>query len=239
MSDAFLILAQAPGGLSCFFLPRFTPDGAVNAIRIERLKDKLGDRSNASSEVEFCGARAWLVGDEGRGVPIILEMGTYCRLDCVLGTAGLIRAVRVAGPAPREVPGRVRQGADRTAADAPRPRRSRDRVGGGDRAGDAPRGGVRCAVARAVVAAASPADAGGEVLDLQARSGRRGGSDGSAGRQRLRRGRPAGASVSADAPQLDLGGLGQRHVSRRAAGHCEAPELHRRARRGSGSGAWA
>jgi putative acyl-CoA dehydrogenase len=91
MSDAFLILAQAPGGLSCFFLPRFTPEGTVNAIRIQRLKDKLGDRSNASSEVEFEGARAWLVGDEGRGVPIILEMGTYCRLDCVLGTAGLTR----------------------------------------------------------------------------------------------------------------------------------------------------
>ena len=91
MSDAFLILAQAPGGLSCFFLPRFTPDGAVNDIRIQRLKDKLGDRSNAGSEVEFWGARAWLVGDEGRGVPIILEMGTYCRLDCALGTAGLMR----------------------------------------------------------------------------------------------------------------------------------------------------
>ena len=91
MSDAFLILAQAPGGLSCFFLPRFTPDGAVNAIRIQRLKDKLGDRSNAGSEVEFWGARAWLVGEEGRGVPIILEMGTYCRLDCALGSAGLIR----------------------------------------------------------------------------------------------------------------------------------------------------
>jgi putative acyl-CoA dehydrogenase len=91
MCDAFLILAQAPGGLSCFFLPRFTPEGAVNGIRIQRLKDKLGDRSNASSEVEFVGARAWLVGDEGRGIPIILEMGTYCRLDCALGTAGLIR----------------------------------------------------------------------------------------------------------------------------------------------------
>jgi len=91
MSDAFLILANAPGGLSCFFLPRFTPDGKVNDVRIQRLKDKLGDRSNAGSEVEFWGARAWLVGDEGRGVPIILEMGTYCRLDCVLGTAGLIR----------------------------------------------------------------------------------------------------------------------------------------------------
>ena len=91
MCDAFLILAQAPGGLSCFLLPRFTPDGEVNAIRIQRLKDKLGDRSNASSEVEFWGAHAQLVGDEGRGIVTILEMGTYCRLDCALGTAGLMR----------------------------------------------------------------------------------------------------------------------------------------------------
>jgi len=91
MCDAFLILAQAPGGLSCFLLPRFTPDGKVNAIRIQRLKDKLGDRSNASSEVEFTGAYAQLVGEEGRGIATILEMGTYCRLDCVLGSAGLMR----------------------------------------------------------------------------------------------------------------------------------------------------
>jgi len=91
MCDAFLILAHAPGGLSCFFLPRWTPDGALNDIRIQRLKDKMGDKSNAGSEVEFWGARAWLVGEEGRGVPTILEMGTYCRLDCALGTAGLIR----------------------------------------------------------------------------------------------------------------------------------------------------
>jgi putative acyl-CoA dehydrogenase len=91
MCDAFLILAQAPGGLSCFLLPRFTAAGEINDIRIQRLKDKLGDKSNASSEVEFQGAQAWLVGDEGRGVPTILEMGTYCRLDCALGTTGLIR----------------------------------------------------------------------------------------------------------------------------------------------------
>ncbi|MEW6690193.1 MAG: isovaleryl-CoA dehydrogenase [Pseudomonadota bacterium] len=92
MCDAFLVLAQSPGGLSCFFLPRWTPEGKANEIRIQRLKDKMGDRSNASSEVEFWGARAWLVGEEGRGVPTILEMGTYCRLDCALGTAGLMRA---------------------------------------------------------------------------------------------------------------------------------------------------
>ncbi|MFO1315004.1 MAG: isovaleryl-CoA dehydrogenase [Burkholderiales bacterium] len=91
MCDAFLVLAQSPGGLSCFLLPRFRPDGTVNDIRIQRLKDKLGDRANASSEVEFWGAHAELVGDEGRGIPTILEMGTYCRLDCALGTAGLIR----------------------------------------------------------------------------------------------------------------------------------------------------
>ena len=91
MCDAFLVLAQAPGGLSCFFMPRFTPDGALNGIRIQRLKDKLGDKSNASSEVEFYGARAWLLGGEGRGVPTILEMGTYTRLDCAIGTAGLMR----------------------------------------------------------------------------------------------------------------------------------------------------
>jgi putative acyl-CoA dehydrogenase len=92
MCDAFLVLAQAPGGLTCFFLPRFTPEGRPNEIRIQRLKDKLGDRSNAGSEVEFWGARAWRVGAEGRGVPTILEMGTYTRLDCALGTAGLMRA---------------------------------------------------------------------------------------------------------------------------------------------------
>jgi putative acyl-CoA dehydrogenase len=91
MCDAWLVLAQAPGGLSCFFMPRFAPDGTPNAIRIQRLKDKLGNRSNASSEVEFEGAFATRLGDEGRGVPMILEMGVYTRLDCAIGTAGLMR----------------------------------------------------------------------------------------------------------------------------------------------------
>jgi putative acyl-CoA dehydrogenase len=91
MCDAFLVLAQAPAGLSCFFLPRVLPHGARNEIRIQRLKDKLGNKANASSEVEFHGATAWLVGDEGRGVPQILEMGTMTRLDCALGTSGLMR----------------------------------------------------------------------------------------------------------------------------------------------------
>ncbi|KQX34153.1 isovaleryl-CoA dehydrogenase [Variovorax sp. Root434] len=91
MCDAFLVLAQAPAGLSCFFLPRVLPDGTRNGIQIQRLKDKLGNKANASSEVEFQGASAWLVGEEGRGIPQILEMGTMTRLDCALGTSGLMR----------------------------------------------------------------------------------------------------------------------------------------------------
>jgi len=89
--DAHLVLAQAPAGLSCFFLPRMLADGGRNAVRIVRLKDKLGNRSNASSEVELAGARAWLLGEEGRGIPVIIEMVQHTRLDCVIGSAGIIR----------------------------------------------------------------------------------------------------------------------------------------------------
>jgi len=91
MCDAFLVLAQSPGGLSCFFMPRLLPDGSVNAMHVQRLKHKLGNQANASSEVEFLNATAWLVGEEGRGVPQILAMGALTRLDCALGTAGLMR----------------------------------------------------------------------------------------------------------------------------------------------------
>ena len=90
-SDAHLVLAQAEGGLSCFFLPKILPDGSYNAIRLERLKDKLGNRSNASSEVEFDHATAWLLGDEGDGIRQILKMGGYTRFDCALGSHGLMR----------------------------------------------------------------------------------------------------------------------------------------------------
>jgi putative acyl-CoA dehydrogenase len=89
--DAHLVLAQTDAGLSCFFMPRRLPDATLNGIYIQRLKDKLGNRSNASSEVEFVDAWASLLGDEGRGVPTILEMGTFTRLDCVVGTAGMMR----------------------------------------------------------------------------------------------------------------------------------------------------
>ncbi len=91
MCDGFLVLAQTASGLSCLFLPRVLPDGSRNALHIQRLKDKLGNKANASSEVEFHGASAWLIGEEGRGVPQILEMGTMTRLDCALGTSGLMR----------------------------------------------------------------------------------------------------------------------------------------------------
>ncbi|NMO33654.1 DNA alkylation response protein [Streptomyces sp. GMY01] len=91
MSDAFLVLAQAPAGLTCFLVPRVLPDGARNVFRVQRLKDKLGNRSNASAEVEFDGTWARRVGEEGRGVRTIIEMVAATRLDCVLGSAGLMR----------------------------------------------------------------------------------------------------------------------------------------------------
>jgi putative acyl-CoA dehydrogenase len=91
MCDAFLVLAQAPGGLTCFLLPRWTPAGERNSFRLQRLKDKLGNRSNASSEVEFDRAWARRVGEEGRGVRTIIEMVNHTRLDCVLGATGNMR----------------------------------------------------------------------------------------------------------------------------------------------------
>jgi putative acyl-CoA dehydrogenase len=92
MSDLFLVLAQLEEGISCFVVPRVLPDGSRNVFRLQRLKDKLGDRSNASSEVEFDGTTGWLVGDPGRGVPAIIEMVNTTRLDCVLGSAATVRA---------------------------------------------------------------------------------------------------------------------------------------------------
>ncbi|WP_282700417.1 acyl-CoA dehydrogenase family protein [Streptomyces sp. CC219B] len=91
MSDGFLVLAQAPEGLTCFLVPRVLDDGSRNAFRIQRLKDKLGNRSNASAEVEFAGTWARRVGEEGRGVRTVIEMVAATRLDCVLGSAGLMR----------------------------------------------------------------------------------------------------------------------------------------------------
>ena len=91
MCDLFLMLAQAPGGLSCFLVPRLRDDGSVNGLRLQRLKSKVGNRSNASSEVEFSNAHGWLIGEEGRGVRNIIEMATYTRFDCALSSAGMMR----------------------------------------------------------------------------------------------------------------------------------------------------
>jgi putative acyl-CoA dehydrogenase len=91
MSDAFLVLAQAAAGVSCFLVPRVLPDGSRNPFAIQRLKNKLGNRSNASSEVEFDGTHGWLIGEEGRGVQTIVEMVNHTRLDCILGSSALLR----------------------------------------------------------------------------------------------------------------------------------------------------
>jgi putative acyl-CoA dehydrogenase len=91
MSDAFLVLAQAPAGLSCFLVPRVLPDGGRNGFHLQRLKHKLGNRANASAEVELDGATGWLVGEPGRGLAAILEMVNHTRLDCVVGSAALMR----------------------------------------------------------------------------------------------------------------------------------------------------
>jgi putative acyl-CoA dehydrogenase len=91
MCDAHLVLAQSAAGLSCFFVPRWRPEGSKNSILIQRLKDKLGNRSNSSSEVEFHDAYGVMIGEEGRGIPIIIEMANYTRLDCVIGSAALMR----------------------------------------------------------------------------------------------------------------------------------------------------
>jgi putative acyl-CoA dehydrogenase len=92
MCDAFLVLAQAEQGLSCFFMPRFRPDGSVNAIQFQRLKDKLGNRSNASSEVEFLGAYGELIGEEGKGIRTIIQMVQLTRQDCAIASVGLMRS---------------------------------------------------------------------------------------------------------------------------------------------------
>ena len=124
MCDVFLVLAQADEGVTCFLVPRILPDGTRNAFQLQRLKDKLGNRSNASSEVEFDGTWGQIVGEPGRGVPTIIEMVAHTRLDCVLGSTGGMRCRRRERGLARGAPLGVRQAARRPAADAQRPRRS-------------------------------------------------------------------------------------------------------------------
>ena len=135
MNDVFLVLAQAPGGMSCFLVPRVLPSGERNRLDVVRLKDKLGNRSNASSELEFHGTWAQRLGDEGRGVRTIIEMVAATRLDCVLGSASLMRGRPGRGLVARRAPLGLRRPARGQAADAERDRRPGRRVRGRHRAG--------------------------------------------------------------------------------------------------------
>ena len=210
MCDAFLVLAQAPGGLSCFLMPRFLPDGTVNSLHLQRLKDKLGNRSNASSEVEFKDAHAWLIGEEGRGVPNIIEMVTGTRLDCAVASAGLMRwalanAIHhcrhraVFGKALIDQPLMTQVLADLAldveAATALCFRLARSF----DRAAD-----ENAAAWRRLMTPVT------KYWVCKIAPGVRLRGHGVPGRQRLRRGRADGPPVSRDAPQCHLGGLGQR-----------------------------
>ncbi len=96
MSDAHLVVAQTPeNGLGCFYVPRWLDDGTKNSVHIQRLKDKVGNRSNSSSEVEFHDARGMMIGEEGRGIPTIIEMAAYTRLTCVVGSSAILRQALV------------------------------------------------------------------------------------------------------------------------------------------------
>jgi putative acyl-CoA dehydrogenase len=126
MSDLFLVLGHTEGGLTCFVVPRVLADGSRNVFRIQRLKEKLGNRSNASSEIEFSNTWAQRLGDEGRGVKTIVEMVSATRLDCVLGSTALMRKALSEAIWHTEH-GRFRQAAHRSTTDASGARRSCDR----------------------------------------------------------------------------------------------------------------
>ncbi len=211
-SDAFLVLAQTVDGLTCFLIPRYLQDGALNGIRLMRLKDTLGQRSNAIGEVELDHAAGWLVGDSGGGAATIVDMLTLMRLDASVVSAGMMRLAlaeavhhcryRKAGSQVLiEQPLMTRVLADmaldavrsgRAGVQARRVLRPRRRRSGG--------GGVR-----------APDDTGGEILDVQggAFDDRRG--DGGARRQRLRRGKPAAAALPRRPGELDGRGHRQHH----------------------------
>ena len=205
-------------GSTCFLMPRFLPDGTQNAIRIERLKDKLGNRSNASSEVEFHGATAWRVGEEGRGIPTILEMVTLTRLDCAVASTGLMRG----GLAEAVHHVRHRSAFGKPLIDQPLMLRvladmALDLAGGAGALAAARRGlrhGGGAAGGGGLCAADEP---GGQILGLQERAGLPLRGDGVPRRQRLRRGQRAAAALSRGAGQRHLGGLRQRHGARRRA----------------------
>ena len=202
MCDAFLVLAQAPGGLTCVLMPRFRPDGSVNGLHFQRLKDKLGNRSNASSEVVFTDAFAWRVGEEGRGVRTIINMVQLTRLDCALASAGIMRMALSQAL-------RVPEASGRSADDAGGAGRHGAGCGSRDRAGHAAGALVRSRGRRSPRGGACPAaHTGGEILGVQDRAGFHLRGDGVSRRQWLCRGEPVAASLPRGARQCDLGRLG-------------------------------
>ena len=233
MSDAFLVLAQAQEGLSCFLVPRLLGDGKSNGFRFQRLKDKLGNRSNASSEVEFAGAIGEMVGEPGAGIKTIMDMVTLTRLDCAVASSGADARRACRGRPPHPPSAGVRPTADRPAADAARARRPGARRRRRDRAvvpagallrrgGGRPRRGGLC----------PRHDAGRQILGLQDRAVGALRGDGVPRRQRLCRGGAARPLLSRGAGQRDLGRLRQRHGARRAArAGARAEPVRRRAGR--------
>ena len=226
MCDAFLVLAQTDGGLSCFLLPRWTPDGERNAFRIQRLKDKMGNRSNALAEVELDGAWAQMVGEEGRGVRTIIEMVNHTRLDCTIGAASGLSgpassqalhhtAHRAAfgkelidQPLMRNVLADLCVESEAATVSAMRLARAYDEAAAGDEAAAAFKR-IATAVLKYWTCKRGPAHAAESLECL--------GGNGfieESGMPRLFR---------ESAAELDLGGLGQRAVPRRAARHGRRP----------------
>ena len=230
MCDAFLVLAQADAGLTCFFMPRFEPDGSVNAIQFQRLKEKLGNRSNASSEVEFKGAYGERVGDEGKGIRTIIQMVQLTRQDCAIASAGLMRS----GLAHALHHARHRSVFQKHLADQPlmeavlsdmalhveasialvmRLCRAFDRA-----PHDPGRGGLYAAV-----------DAGDQILGLQERAGISLRGDGVPWRQRLCRGGHFGAALPRNRPSMRSGKARATSCASMCCAHCRVRPMRLRA----------
>ena len=225
MCDAFLVLAQAPGGLTCYLLPRVLPDGERNAFHIDRLKDKLGNRSNASAEIELDGAWARRVGEEGRGVATIIEMVVHTRLDCVLGSTGLMR--RAVAEATHHAAHRSAFG--RALVEQPLMQNVLADLCVDSEAATL----LALRLARAYDeddARVSPArDDGREVLGLQGDAAARGRGARVHRRQRLRRGERAAAALPREPAELGVGGACERAGARRPA-RAAAPAREHRSR---------
>jgi hypothetical protein len=222
MCDAFLVLAQAPGGLVVLFAAALAPDGSKNPMQVLRLKKKMGNVSNASSETELRGALAWMVGEEGRGVRTIIEMVSMTRFDCMIGSSAGMRMACLAGLAPLLGALRLWQGAEPAAADAKRA----GRPGAGERSrhgadhAHGPRHGPPHKSMRTCWCAWH---GGGQVLDLQAHAQPRLRGHGMHWRQRRDGRQHVAAPVPRVAHQRHLGRQRQCAVPGRAARHVQRP----------------